>query len=158
MMLLAREDESAYEGWIESGGDAALASYAASGMAGRLDDIPGAHWEFLERETRAWYETERHFFVHANAYPDLPLEDQPDFMLYWEKLGDPSPHESGKIMVCGHTPQRSGRPRSIGRAVCIDTGACRGGWLTCLDVGSGLFWQANQAGETRKAFLEDTLA
>ena len=125
----------------------------------RLDDIPADHWEFLESETRAYYETPTHFFVHANAYPDIPLEDQPDFMLYWEKFDDPPPHVSGKVMICGHTPQRSGRAQvDIGHAICIDTNACRGGWLTCLDVDSGLYWQANQAGETRKAFLEDTTA
>jgi len=74
-------------------------------------------------------------------------------MLYWEQFNDP-PHESGKIMVCGHTPQRSGRPRDIGHAVCIDTGAHAGGWLTCLDVMSGTYWQANQQGQTRTGILE----
>jgi serine/threonine protein phosphatase 1 len=158
MMLQAREDELACREWLECGGDAALASYSRPGERGRLDDIPERHWEFLEQSTRAWYETNSHFFVHANAYPYLALEDQPDYMLYWEKFDHPPPHESGKVMVCGHTPQRSGIPRSIGHAVCLDTGACRGGWLTCLDVDSGVYWQANQAGATRIALLEESLA
>ena len=58
-------------------------------------------------------------------------------------------------MVCGHTPQRSGLPRSIGHAACIDTHACRKGWLTCLDVGSGRWWQANQQGQTRGGWLDE---
>ena len=29
-----------------------------------------------------------HFFVHANAYPSLPLTEQPDLMLYWESFFD----------------------------------------------------------------------
>jgi serine/threonine protein phosphatase 1 len=58
-------------------------------------------------------------------------------------------------MVCGHTPQKSGRPRNIGHAVCIDTGACGDGWLTCLDIASGKYWQAKQRGETRCSRLEE---
>ncbi len=154
MMLQARESEDAFRRWIECGGDATLASYSPFGDSGRLVDVPDSHWQFLEEETRGWFETERHFFVHANAYPDFPLEEQPDFMLYWEGFEDPPRHESGKIMVCGHTSQKSGRPRNIGHAVCIDTWACGTGWLTCLDVGSGKYWQANQRGETRWSWLE----
>jgi serine/threonine protein phosphatase 1 len=155
MMLRARDSEEALQEWLGYGGDATLASYARSGAAGRLADIPDAHWQFVEEETRAWYETETHFFVHANVYADCPLREQPDFMLYWEKFDDPPPHESGKIMVCGHTAQKSGLPRSIGHAVCIDTRVYSQGWLTCLDTGSGQFWQANQRGETRQSWLEE---
>lgn len=155
LMLRARRDAVAFRDWLDCGGDAVLASYASNGGRGRMEDIPESHWRFLEEETRAWYETKGHFFVHANAYPDVPLKDQPDSMLYWERFGDPPPHESGKVMVCGHTPQRSGVPRSIGHAVCLDTAACRGGWLTCLNVDSGVYWQANQAGEARMALLEE---
>jgi serine/threonine protein phosphatase 1 len=154
MMLLARDDALARDAWLGCGGDATLASYAEAGDPGRLDDVPDRHWDFLERETRAWYETKGHFFVHANASSGLPFEDQPDYMLYWEAFDDPMPHESGKVMVCGHTPQRSGRPRSIGHAICIDTRAYRAGWLTCLNVDSGGYWQANEAGETRRGVLD----
>ena len=48
----------------------------------------------------------------------------------------------------------STRNRNIGHAVCIDTRACGKGWLTCLDVGSGIYWQANQRGQTRGGQLE----
>ena len=154
MMLQARDDALARDVWLGCGGDATLASYAGAGDSGRLDDVPDRHWDFLERETRAWHETKGHFFVHANAYPSLPFEDQPDSMLYWETFDDPLPHESGKVMVCGHTPQRSGRPRSIGHAICIDTRAYRAGWLTCLNVDSGGYWQANESGETRRSVLD----
>ena len=136
MMLKARDDEEAFREWIKNGGDATLASYSPFGDGGRLADVPDAHWQFLAEETRAWFETATHFFVHANAYPDCPLEDQPDFMLYWESFSDPPAHSSGKVMVCGHTPQKSGVPRSIGHAICVDTWACGKGWLTCLDVAS----------------------
>jgi serine/threonine protein phosphatase 1 len=154
MMLQARDNEEAFRRWIDCGGDATLASYSPFEDAGRLIDVPDSHWEFLEQQTRGWFEINTHFFVHANAYPDCSLTEQPDFMLYWEGFNDPPPHESGKIMVCGHTSQKSGLPRSIGHAVCIDTWACGKGWLTCLDVSSGRYWQANQRGETRSNWLE----
>jgi serine/threonine protein phosphatase 1 len=155
MMLQARDSAESLRRWLDCGGDATLASYSPLGDAGKLIDVPDAHWQFLEKQTCAWFETQRHFFVHANAYPDYPLDEQPDFMLYWEPFDDPAPHESGKIMVCGHTSQKSGRPRNIGHAVCIDTWACGKGWLTCLDVGSGKYWQANQQGQTRCGWLEE---
>jgi serine/threonine protein phosphatase 1 len=154
MMLQARDSDEAFKRWIEYGGDATLASYSPFHDAGRLVDVPDSHWEFLEKQTCGWFETPTHFFVHANAYPDCALAEQPDFMLYWESFNEPPPHESGKVMVCGHTPQKSGHPRSIGHAICIDTWACGNGWLTCLDVGSGKYWQANQQRETRSNWLE----
>lgn len=154
MMCAARESQRHYDEWIACGGVAALKSYARLGRNGRLRDVPEAHWEFMKRGCRAYYETETHFFVHANAYPDMPLDEQPDYMLYWEQFNDPPPHKSGRIMVCGHTPQASGRPRNIGHAVCIDTRAHAGGWLTCLDIQSGKYWQANQRGQVRTGFLE----
>jgi serine/threonine protein phosphatase 1 len=155
MMLEARDGEERLTRWLECGGQQALASYSPFGDPGKLVDVPDAHWQFLEEETRAFFETDRHFFVHANAFPDYALEDQPDFMLYWGVFNDPPAHESGKVMVCGHTPQKSGLPRSVGHAVCIDTGACKGGWLTCLDVGSGRYWQADQKGRTRTGWLDE---
>jgi serine/threonine protein phosphatase 1 len=154
MMLEARKGGGAFQVWLDCGGDATLASYAGTGDAGQLNDVPEAHWQFLEEETRAWFETKTHFFVHANAYADYPLKEQPDFMLYWERFDNPRPHESGKIMICGHTSQKSGKPLSVGHAVCIDTWAYGNGWLTCLDVQSGQYWQANQQGETRTDWLD----
>jgi serine/threonine protein phosphatase 1 len=154
MMLQARDHAGSYHDWIEAGGNSTLASYSSATSRGSLTDVPNEHWKFLVA-TRRYFETESHFFVHANAYPDFEMAEQPDFMLYWEKFDDPAPHCSGKVMVCGHTPQRSGRPRNIGHAVCIDTWAYGGGWLTCLDLATGRYWQANERGETRVDWLDE---
>jgi serine/threonine protein phosphatase 1 len=108
MMLQARDSDEGFNRWIDCGGDATLESYSPLGDAGRLSDIPDEHWRFLEDQAVGWFETETSFFVHANAYPDCPLSEQPDFMLYWESFDDPPPHESGKVMVCGHTSQKIG--------------------------------------------------
>ena len=78
----------------------------------------------------------------------------PSWIGYWEKFNDPAPHESGKVMVCGHTPQRDGLPRSIGHAICVDTHIYAGGWLTCLDVQTGEYWQANERRQVRAGTLD----
>lgn len=156
MMLNARDNAGSFETWLAVGGRQTLASYAPfDGDAGKITDIPDHHWHFLEHRLVASYEIETHFFVHANAYPSLPLEDQPDVMLYWEPFHFPARHQSGKTMICGHSSQKSGLPLNHGHAVCIDTWACGGGWLTCLEVQSGTIWQANEAGETRQMRLDE---
>jgi serine/threonine protein phosphatase 1 len=143
--------------WMMCGARATLDSYAAPGKLGRLEDVPEAHWQFLEA-TLPYYETETHFFVHGNVDPELPLDVQPDYVLYWEKLDrDAAPHCSGKVMVCGHTAQRNGQPLDLGHAVCVDTFVYGRGWLTCLDVRSGQLWQANQLGQTRTGRLGEPL-
>jgi len=149
MMLSARGGaESIVRFWLECGGLATLASYGAEVS---LEDIPPSHWYFMKHSCRDWYETGTHVFVHANLQPDLPSGEQHAEYLQWESLNSRwhRPHVSGKTMICGHTQQRSGVPLVLDRAVCIDTWAYGGGWLTCLDVNSGDYWQANELGETR---------
>ena len=157
MMLEARDNHESCRMWLAHGGKAAIHSYAHGQLADPFDlsVVPARHWKFLEEECVDWYETETHFFVHANVYYDIPLAEQPIFMLRWEPFNMPSPHISGKVMICGHTQQRDGRPFSIGHAICLDTSAYTNhGWLTGLHVESGHYWQANQRGETRTGILE----
>ena len=148
MMLEARDDDESQAQWMLCGGPSTLASYGKTKSSDPLGAVPKRHWKFLNK-TRLFYETKHHFFVHGNVYPDLPLHKQPDYMLMWEKFYDVQPHRSGKTMVCGHTSQKDGQVNDVGHAICIDTWACGDGWLTCLDVDSGEYWQANQAGKTK---------
>jgi serine/threonine protein phosphatase 1 len=151
MMLEARDSRDACRMWLACGGRAAVASYPGyRGDPFELSLIPEAHWAFVEHCCVDYYETDTHFFVHGNAFYDIPLDEQPWEMLRWEQFQLPAPHVSGKVMVCGHTRQRSGRPRYVGHGVCIDTGVYDAdGWLTCLDLAAGRYWQANQRGEVR---------
>jgi len=144
--------------WLSYGGNTTLYSYGIDeddeiDLQEVLAMIPERHWQFLE-DLLPYYETAEHIFVHANLHPDLPLEGQPDYMLYWEVLDGPRAHVSGKTMICGHTRQKSGVPLDLGTSICIDTNIYGGGWLTCLDVLSGRFWQANEEGETRTGRLD----
>ena len=150
MMMGARRKNSARQNWLALGGDATLRSYKKSAT---LKDVPSEHWEFLEHSCVNYYQTKTHIFVHAGLWPDLPLDEQPEFVLHYERFHNPAPHQSGKIMICGHTNQKSGLPNDKGHAICIDTRAYGGGWLTCLHVESGHCWQANQKGAVRELEL-----
>lgn len=157
MMIASRTNDDTRRMWLACGGRQTLESYGeAAADAASLDIVPAAHWQFLEKTCVNWFETERHFFVHASVYPDVPLDAQPSFMLLWESLFDPVHHCSGKIMVCGHTRQADGLPRNLGSTVCLDTGAhAPDGWLTCLDVEAGRYWQADQQGRRRQGQLNE---
>ena len=156
LMLAARNNPEKYLDWFQVGGKETLHSYGADLHWDLfVNAVPLEHWRFLEESCLRYHETSTHFFVHANVYPDMPLDEQPEYMLCWEKL-DPAnsrPHDSGKIMICGHTAQKAGRPLALEHAICIDTWAFGGGWLTCLDVEKSAYWQANQKGETRIGLL-----
>ncbi len=150
MMCEAREKDSGFDNWLALGGEATLLSYG-----GTLENVPAAHWQWLEHALVNCHQTQTHIFVHAGLWPDVPLEEQPEFVLLYERFHNPSPHQSGKIMICGHTNQKSGLPNNKGHAVCLDTRAYGGGWLSCLHVETGHIWQANQQGQTRELWLDD---
>ncbi len=156
MMVASRRDRNAFDDWFACGGEETLQSYGADPSWNLFQDsIPSRHWNFIEDRCVPYFEIDTHFFVHANVFPDVPLHEQPEFMLQWERLDAKRsrPHESGKIMVCGHTAQKSGVPLALPHAFCIDTWVYGTGWLTCLDVLSGRYWQANQLGERRDGWL-----
>ncbi|MDF1661037.1 MAG: metallophosphoesterase family protein [Planctomycetota bacterium] len=152
MLLDAKENPLLFGRWFNCGGKETLASYSPLGDTGKLVDVPDSHWDFFESCVK-YHELDSHFFVHGCAYPDYPMDEQPDYMILWEKFDQAAPHESGKVMVCGHTPQKSGRPVSLGFAQCIDTWVYGDGWLTCLDIQSQQYWQANEKGKFRSDFL-----
>ncbi len=142
---LARYGASEIDTWLAYwGGKETLDSYGGS-----IDDVPENHWEFL-RTCHPSYETDTHIFVHANLEHDVPVAKQLPFTIIHKKFGTPLPHQSGKTMICGHTAQQSYIPENLGHAICIDTDPGRGGWLTCLHVETGKYWQANVGGKTRE--------
>jgi len=146
MLLEALTNPYSVGPWRDCGGNATLLSYGGS-----LLRMPGEHLAFIRRCKR-YYETDTHFFVHANYEYDVPLDEQPDYLLFWEHLlyRTPRPHDNGKIAVVGHTSQKSGEILDLGHVVCIDTYCHGGGWLTALDVTSGKVWQANREGQLRE--------
>jgi len=144
MLLDALQNPYAVGPWRDCGGDATLASY------GSLLKIPGPHLEFIRR-CRRYYERPTHFFVHANYEYDVLLDQQPDYLLFWEHISynPPRPHENGKIAIVGHTSQKSGEILDLGHVICIDTFCHGSGWLTALEVDSEKIWQADKHGTLR---------
>jgi serine/threonine protein phosphatase 1 len=145
MMLDSLQNLSVIGPWLEAGGDATVRSYE-----GRLQNLPKEHIGFMLR-CRTFYETETHFFVHANYAADIPLAEQPDYLLFWEHLHlhRPPPHENGKIAIVGHTAQKGAEVLDLGHVICIDTFCHGGGWLTAMDAESGRMWQADRNGRMR---------
>lgn len=154
MMSSARYDYLMYESWLRYGGQETLASYShEDGEDSPLDAIAQRHWRFLDEVCLPCFEDDSHIFVHANVSPDLPLDEQEDEILYWDRFANNGPHCSGKTVICGHTSQKSGLPLNVGHSVVIDTWVYGEGWLTCLDVQKGHFWQTNQANQHRLGVL-----
>jgi serine/threonine protein phosphatase 1 len=137
--------------WLGVGGRQALQSY---GVTATLADVPAEHWDFLENALVDYHETDRFIFVHATVLCDCDMADQPDYALRWEFFPDAMRHCSGKTVVCGHTSQKTGVPKVIPGAVCIDTFAHGGGWLTCLDLHTGRYWQTDTTRRRREGRVE----
>jgi serine/threonine protein phosphatase 1 len=153
MLLLGQINSDVLKSWLSCGGVEAVRSYGwtPGGPRRSLTEwIPKRHWDFLARCLH-YHETDTHIFLHAGYVPNLPLKEQPAVALRWRVTDARTavPHQSGKIAVVGHTPQRSGNVLDLGFLICIDTDCCRGGWLTGLDVQTGQVWQADNNGRLR---------
>lgn len=150
MMENARHSEQERYFWLMNGGEATLNSFRVTDP----NHIDSSYWNFIESCSR-YHETDNHILVHAGLEAETALEDQEDQSLFWLRILDTKPHQSGKTLICGHTPQKQGAPLVLDHAICIDTFAFgNNGWLTCLDIETGKIWQANQKGETRTSSLE----
>lgn len=134
------------ETWKTVGGDTTLASYG-----GGIQNIVLKHGHFFQSLQR-WAETQDFLFVHASYDPLQPMDMQSDHDLFW-KRSDPltvGPHQSGKTVVCGHTPQVSGEVSDHGHLILLDTYCFGSGWLSALDVESMMVYQARNNGQTRR--------
>lgn len=156
MLLQSRSDPRMLSEWLMHGGRTTLDSYERRGYARGIHASPATHWGFLLEQTLDFSETEESIFVHAAVAPDLDLEEQPEFLLFWQPFMDPTIHKSGKRIICGHTSQSSGLPAVFNHGICIDTRAYGGGWLTCFETAKDTFIQCNNLGE-RRAFDLQTL-
>ena len=95
----------------------------------------------------AMHQLYRMNITQATLFPDLEGS---------EEFGGPILHPtqwssdrdvSGKTVVVGHTPQTE--ILDLGYLIGLDTGVAQCGWLTALDVESGMLWQVNEAGSLR---------
>ena len=123
--------------WLDNGGDTSLRSWGLkSGTRPRewLAAIPPGQLVFL-RDLPRTYVKDGYLFVHAGVRPGVPLDRQREMDLLWireaflEWEGVMLPEAPDRVVVHGHTPRADPvvKPNRIG----IDTGAGKGGLLTC---------------------------
>lgn len=151
MLLDTVEGRITLQSWLMCGGAPTLDSY---GLDAALSILPDDHVEFIAT-WRDYYETDLHFFAHANYHPRKPLEKQPWHEMRWLSTKEyvPDRHASGKTAIVGHTANKQGEIVNHGQLVCIDT-YCHGGqWLTALENETGKVWQANEKQEIREGEL-----
>lgn len=130
------------------GGQDTLDSYGGS-----FEDVLDDHWNFI-RSAELYHELENHILVHAGLEAHLPVDDQDQETYYYQRFHAQQPHLSGKTIICGHTIQGD-LPNNQGYAICLDTCAYGGGWLSAIEVDSGKIWQTNESGQSRVMELDD---
>ena len=148
MMVRFLEGRTQADDWLQCGGKEPLDSYEG---VGHPEAVWSEHVEFI-KGWRDVFETNHHFFIHANYDEEVPLLAQCWDVFRWQSLRDvvPGPHCSGKTAIVGHSSQKKGEILDLGYLVCIDT-YCHGtGWLTALEPETGEIWQADREGRLRK--------
>lgn len=150
-VLLCGLDDSL---WLQNGGRATLSSYGGS-----LKKVPQSHREFL-MNLLPHYQTDTELFVHAGYDPEHPPEQWDDTVRYWQHLSAPlpGPHQSGRRVFVGHTPQPMGRVLDGGHLICVDTCCFGGGYLTAMDLNDGAVIQFDASGHRRRRLVRDAMA
>jgi len=160
MMLQAAIDAEQFELWMVNGAPETLRSYGRDPRRTSARNwqhaVPGDHWKFLLDHTRHWFETPQFLFVHGGLRPDQHPSWQDAHPLMWTRLDEfRGPHISRKLVVVGHTPQDSRRPKLREDGVlAIDTGmGYPEGRLTAVDLANLLVYQADDRGARRPYLL-----
>lgn len=139
MMLraLALNDAQDAKDWLDNGGDAALESWGVRPNTPRQEWpalLPVDHLAFL-RDLKPYHLLDGYLFVHAGVRPEVPLAEQHWHDLLWIRWnfldweGPLLPEAPTIVAVHGHTPTAA--PELRANRIGLDTGAVRGGKLTC---------------------------
>ena len=139
MMLraLALADPEDAEHWVSNGGDASLQSWGVppgAPIEGWAERVPLEHLTFL-RGLKPYHVVDGYVFVHAGLLPGIPLAEQRWHSLLWIRedflnwTSPILPEAPSTAVVHGHTPAPEPEVRS--NRINVDTGAVRGGKLTC---------------------------
>lgn len=128
--------------WMSFGGRITDLAYPG----GDVRSMPDSHIAFFE-ELLYYYEDEAFIYVHGSYCPYTEMDEQDPDMLLLTFLEDKDRHYSGKVVICGHTPQRNYLPKQLPNTLCIDTcGHYRNGRLTALNVTTGNYVQVDKNG------------
>ena len=125
--------------WLQNGGMNTARSYKLSPPAFLRGEMPGTHLDFLKGTLLEW-ESVRFHFVHAGLVPPSRQPEWSELRSIYLVPAEPrlwirrefiaSEEDFGKIVVFGHTVQKSHLPLIMANKVGLDTGAVFGGRLT----------------------------
>jgi serine/threonine protein phosphatase 1 len=140
--------------WIRNGGDAAVEAFERHG-----DGVLQRFLQFFERQLDYFIDEENRLFVHAGIQIGVPMEQQTEDYLFWERTlwqqairsfevyGVPFPDHPYKEIYIGHTPTiglwPDMKPVNLGNIWNIDQGIKRTGKLTLIDVATKEYWQSD---------------
>jgi len=124
MMVEALREPAKFDGWLEKGGDATLASYGGGPAA-----VPQSHIAWLDQRPLTHVDAHR-LYVHAGVEPGLPLERQSETTLLCKRYPKGYPDGFGELhVVHGHDKDPDGPLLYRGRTN-LDTAAWKTGRLT----------------------------
>ncbi|MGI6639510.1 MAG: metallophosphoesterase [Desulfobulbus sp.] len=109
--------------------------------------IPPEDFAFMRTTCVDALASRQHIFVHGGYDPQQTLDKQRLFTLHWARPPDVCAFMDTTLVV-GHQIMRNRLPKDIGSLLYLDTGSSCvvDGRLTCMDVQTREFWQADQAG------------
>lgn len=154
MLIDAYREPAKFAIWECLAGKGPLASYGSGSAEEVIGLIPDHHRRFLEDVCVDWHETDEFIFVHGGIRPSFAPAEEDVERLQWTSLSIALPHDSGKTVICGHTRNEFGRIADLGHTICVDTGISHDGVLTCLELESFRYWQADREGGIREGRLE----
>lgn len=140
--------------WLRNGASETLQSYGLGLEC--FDDkdlLPTKvkqHLNFIN-SMPTYHITDTHIFVHATPRPNIEISEQCEMDLLWRREGRIDKylgynHVSGKTIISGHTAQANGKPKALSnKNIIIDSGCFHTGWLTALDINTGIFTQASKS-------------
>ncbi len=149
MMHDAKEEVADYLSWIMNGGQDTLRSFGC-----KLKEIPQKYWDFIYN-CELYHETTNYILVHGGLEPHKTLVDQTPESACWIRFRDLKQHQSKKTIICGHTPTDNKEPEANDYGICLDTHVFNSqGYLTCLQLDTGDYWQTSERGKGRVGKLD----
>ncbi|MBD2101994.1 metallophosphoesterase family protein [Leptolyngbya sp. FACHB-261] len=151
--LYGRPLSNSWQAWLMSGGNDTLDSYGSNG-------IPRDHLDWL-RNLPLYLDLDDVWLVHAGLDPTREIEEQSIQEFCWIREAFHSctaPYFHDKLIITGHTitfTLPGVQPGQIAQGqgwLDIDTGAYhpRSGWMTALDLSTGIVYQVNVFLEQRR--------
>lgn len=146
MLLNSLLSSNIRDRWLLHGGQETLQSFGLSADKIGLAKLPEKYIQFF-RDMLPYVETEKFIFTHATPVMHLPMDEQTSEGLRWNSMypSANNVHESGKMVICGHTPQYCGTPWADQKIIAIDTYICGDKWLTALDMDNLVAHQAGRS-------------